>query len=151
MAIRLESVAASAEAIDARLTRARGVVESTAEPEASESDPAARIASLEAELEQIDAERAERLAAEIEGIERARAGAEQRTAELEDALGEKAGDLERLERTLDEARAERRLWGERADAGARRRAELEVERETLMRRFAPEAIGGRAAGREDRG
>src|SRR5205807_3051703 len=125
-----------------RLARARAAVESTSEPEAPESDPATRIASLEAELERIDAEREERLAAEVEDIERARAGAEQRTTELEGGLGEKAGEIESLERKLDEARAERRLWSERADAGARRRAELEVEREALMRRLAPEALGG---------
>jgi chromosome segregation protein len=120
---RLESLRGAHTAVQARLARGRERLDALgAEPEDELTDAGAetRIAALEAELNELDRGRQERLARQLAELESdlaaARAGVEERTHVVQDAVFDReraeegseaaAAELRRAERGVEEARRE---------------------------------------------
>ena len=87
-----------------------------------ESDPGAgRLGELEAELEQLEQERASRLDAELAGLESERTEAQRRIEELTANCETANGELEQAEAGVTEARARRQAATEFVELAARAR------------------------------
>ena len=119
------SARSAGERISMRLERARDIarlsiegaarrrveLEALEQSEREASDDGAereRISELEAELEQLHAERERRLAAEVEELERSLAAARERTAALDAELNAENERLEQADRAAEESRLARR-------------------------------------------
>ena len=122
ISLRLESVERGAEGLRARVERSERTLVPLREQLEQESDSGAgRLGELEAELEQLEQERASRLDAELAGLESERAEAQRRIEELT-ANGETAnGELEAAEAGVTEAHARRHAATELVELAARAR------------------------------
>jgi chromosome segregation protein len=134
IAMRLERVREqAATAVERRERRLRQVelLEQQAAADAQlageEERPQDRIAAIEQELAALDAGREERLARELEGLEKELAGARARLEALEADAAERRGALEEAERAAEEARAARREAERAAEAARARAAEVGAE------------------------
>ena len=119
---REEAARAHAGAVADRAVRRRALVEALeAEAAAEEPDEAgeARVAELEHELEQLAADRAERLARELAELEERRVAAAARVAELQTVVDEKAAARREADAGFEALRAERREAERAADAARR--------------------------------
>ncbi len=122
MSLRLESVERAAEGLRARVERSERALGPLREQVAQERDTGAgRLAALEAELTQLEQERASRLDAELAGLESERAEAQRRIEELTGDGRAADGELEQAEAQLAEANARRQAATEVVELAARAR------------------------------
>jgi chromosome segregation protein len=137
--LRLESVRGIARGLEARIARVRRELETLPGPP---SQPASgRLGELERELERLEREREQRLAGELAEVDRERRDGETRADELEGKIETTSAELERLERAATDARERGRAAGERAQAAARRSAELELELGAIGERLRLAGVG----------
>jgi chromosome segregation protein len=143
LSARLFAARSALERIELRLERARDAAESAAEGaerrrrelelleggevrdgeggDAPDGDPAARVHALEAELDQLEQARLERIESELGELRAQREEAERRRGDLAAAVDERRGDLRAAEQAAEQARVARRE-AERALESARREA-----------------------------
>jgi chromosome segregation protein len=142
IAIRLESIKATTETLDARLERSRRAVEALAG--GGDVGPgSSALEGLEAELSRLDIEHDARLATELQDIERDRQEAERRATELAEQVQAKTHELERAERSADDARDAGRRAGEQVAEATRKRTALELELASIVERQQLVADAGR--------
>jgi chromosome segregation protein len=124
IAMRLEAARQLAATLGDRVGRraaAIAALEAEAEADVGDAEAPARIAALEAELEQLAQNRAERLARELAELEERRAAAAAETGRLRDEAEVAAARRREAEAAVDRARTARRERDAAAD-GARRAA-----------------------------
>jgi len=94
-----------------------------------------RVAELEAELQELEADHAARLGEELAGLEAQRAEALRRQGELDAAAAEAVAELERAAEELSAIHARRRAAEEAAHEAAREHGAATVELEQLRERL----------------
>jgi len=128
--LRLERSAEAAELAGERIERRAAQLELlAAEAELDAPDDAGneRIAALEAELVQLDADHDAALAREIEALEHGRRSAEARVAELDAQLAERRAALAEADEAADVARQARRAAETSAESARREAAKVGAE------------------------
>jgi chromosome segregation protein len=137
ISIRLDSARERSAAVISRLERsARGLAAFTDERSGdSDGQAGGRLAELERELERLDAERSERLGAELAETDSERQTAEREAGELERRSETLTRELEQVDRVSTEAREQRRAGAERLAELEREQARLEVELSKIEQRL----------------
>ncbi len=134
ISLRLESVEHGAEGLRERVDRSQRTLTPLREQLAQESDTGARLSELEAELEQLEQERASRLDAELAGLESERTEAQRRIEELTANCETANCELEEASAGVTEARARRQAATEFVELAARARGAVAEQVEEARER-----------------
>ncbi|HEX7298502.1 MAG TPA: AAA family ATPase [Solirubrobacteraceae bacterium] len=147
--LRFERTRETAEALAERIERREPQLE-VLRAQAAEDRPddagRERIGALEAELEQLDAQRAEALAREVAALEAQRDAAGARVAELAGAVEERRAALAEADEASEVARVARRAAETSAEAARREAARVGAELALANQFLRSHAGGGSRAG-----
>jgi chromosome segregation protein len=135
ISLRLESATGGVESLRERAERSARALASLRSTAPAGQPPGGRVGELEAELQQLDAERAQRLDEELAGIETQGAEAARRQGELEAAATQVTEELERLAEESATVRDRHRAAEEAAYAAARAQSAAGVELERVRERL----------------